>query len=409
MTNTRYDILIVGAGHNGLVAATYLAKAGKKVLVLEQRDRAGGQLATDTLGDSSFDPLHAGAQLRPDIVADLGLARHGLGVRSRDAVRVIAARRQAPASVGHGRRCRHARIDPPVLRGGRRTLARVRRLHGSRRRLPRCGLPHADAAPAACRPGRRLATGEAGLDAAPPRRPRHVPGDPGDVDVDGGIHRGMVRVGAGEGRGGGRRHPRPYARLDVGRHRLHADAQLAQPRRPRPAGGRRRQRQGGRGAGGGIEGRRWRAAHGRRRRTHPGRLAAGLGRAPGQRRGDRRDDGAVGRRSASHPVGPGRRAGAAAGLRLAGAVDQDARRGRQGPPADQRQPRPAGGNAGDRTDVEVPRARVRRSQVRRAVGSALPGGHHRRQSRFHPRPVGAVQAARNRLGRGEGDDRAHRN
>ncbi len=78
MTNTRYDILIVGAGHNGLVAATYLAKAGKKVLVLEQRDRAGGQLATDTLGDSSFDPLHAGAQLRPDIVDALGLTRHGL-------------------------------------------------------------------------------------------------------------------------------------------------------------------------------------------------------------------------------------------------------------------------------------------------------------------------------------------
>ncbi|HEY5805174.1 MAG TPA: NAD(P)/FAD-dependent oxidoreductase [Lysobacter sp.] len=78
MTNQRYDILIVGAGHNGLVAATYLAKAGKRVLVLEQRDRAGGQLAADTLGDSAFDPLHAGAQLRPGIVGDLGLARHGL-------------------------------------------------------------------------------------------------------------------------------------------------------------------------------------------------------------------------------------------------------------------------------------------------------------------------------------------
>ncbi|UNK51054.1 NAD(P)/FAD-dependent oxidoreductase [Lysobacter sp. S4-A87] len=78
MTNTRYDILIVGAGHNGLVAATYLARAGKKVLVLEQRDSAGGQLAADAFGGSTFDPLHAGAQLRPDIVSDLGLARHGL-------------------------------------------------------------------------------------------------------------------------------------------------------------------------------------------------------------------------------------------------------------------------------------------------------------------------------------------
>ena len=75
MTKQRYDILIVGAGHNGLVAATYLAKAGKKVLVLEQRETAGGQLAADTIGDSAFDPLHAGAQLRPDIVSDLGPER----------------------------------------------------------------------------------------------------------------------------------------------------------------------------------------------------------------------------------------------------------------------------------------------------------------------------------------------
>ena len=62
-----YDTIIVGAGHNGLVAANYLAKAGRKALVLERRDRAGGQLE-----------LHAGGQLRPDIVRDLDLAKHGL-------------------------------------------------------------------------------------------------------------------------------------------------------------------------------------------------------------------------------------------------------------------------------------------------------------------------------------------
>jgi phytoene dehydrogenase-like protein len=39
---TYYDAIIIGAGHNGLVAAGYLARAGKKVLVLEQRDRVGG-------------------------------------------------------------------------------------------------------------------------------------------------------------------------------------------------------------------------------------------------------------------------------------------------------------------------------------------------------------------------------
>jgi phytoene dehydrogenase-like protein len=76
--NNRYDTIIVGAGHNGLVAANYLAKAGKKVLVLEQRDRAGGQLACDTFGSTAFDPLHAGGQLRPDIVHDLDLGRFRL-------------------------------------------------------------------------------------------------------------------------------------------------------------------------------------------------------------------------------------------------------------------------------------------------------------------------------------------
>jgi phytoene dehydrogenase-like protein len=77
-TDKTYDVIVVGAGHNGLVAANYLTKAGRKVLVLERRDRAGGQLAPDELGGVAFDPLHAGAQLRPDIVRDLDLARHGL-------------------------------------------------------------------------------------------------------------------------------------------------------------------------------------------------------------------------------------------------------------------------------------------------------------------------------------------
>jgi phytoene dehydrogenase-like protein len=72
------DTIVIGAGHNGLVAASYLAKAGRRVLVLEGRDSAGGQLSSVAYGDGFSAPLHASARLRPEVVRELDLVRHGL-------------------------------------------------------------------------------------------------------------------------------------------------------------------------------------------------------------------------------------------------------------------------------------------------------------------------------------------
>ena len=74
MTNT-YNAIIIGAGHNGLVAAAYLAKQGKKVLVLERRAIVGGSVVTESFGDGfTVDSVFTGGSLRPDIVKDLKLS-----------------------------------------------------------------------------------------------------------------------------------------------------------------------------------------------------------------------------------------------------------------------------------------------------------------------------------------------
>jgi len=75
MTSDHCDTIIIGAGHNGLVAAAYIAKQGKKVLVLESRTIVGGSVVTESFGENfQADSVWTGGTLRPDIIKDLKLA-----------------------------------------------------------------------------------------------------------------------------------------------------------------------------------------------------------------------------------------------------------------------------------------------------------------------------------------------
>src|SRR5256885_1637475 len=74
------DVVIIGAGHNGLVAANYLAKAGLRVLVVERSDRVGGACVTDEIapGFKVSAAAYVSGLFRPQIIEDLELAKFGL-------------------------------------------------------------------------------------------------------------------------------------------------------------------------------------------------------------------------------------------------------------------------------------------------------------------------------------------
>jgi len=77
--NQKYDSIIIGGGHNGLICAAYLAKAGRKVLVLEKRHVLGGAAVSEELypGFTFSVASYVVSLFRPHIIRELNLAKHG--------------------------------------------------------------------------------------------------------------------------------------------------------------------------------------------------------------------------------------------------------------------------------------------------------------------------------------------
>src|SRR5881397_3432822 len=78
----HYDVIVIGGGHNGLTNAAYLAKAGKKVCVLERRHVLGGAAVTEEIipGFLFSECSYVVSLLRPEIIRELDLPRHGLEI-----------------------------------------------------------------------------------------------------------------------------------------------------------------------------------------------------------------------------------------------------------------------------------------------------------------------------------------
>src|SRR5512147_881718 len=102
---TETDVVIIGAGHNGLTCATYLARAGLRVRVVERRKVVGGAAVTEEFhpGFRNSVASYTVSLLNPKIIADLKLADHGLKIVERRAQNFLPSPDGSHLLTGEGR------------------------------------------------------------------------------------------------------------------------------------------------------------------------------------------------------------------------------------------------------------------------------------------------------------------
>ena len=141
---TRYDAIIIGGGHNGLVTACYLARAGWKVLVLERRYLVGGACVTEEIfpGFKVSTAAYVNSLFRPEIIRDLELHELRLRDAAAQSVVVHAVSRRPLSADGPGRGAEPPR-DRQVLHA--RTPRRYPQVRGDARARRRLHRADADA------------------------------------------------------------------------------------------------------------------------------------------------------------------------------------------------------------------------------------------------------------------------
>ena len=135
MSATTYDAVVIGAGHNGLACAAYLAGAGLTVCVVERRDVVGGAAVTEEFhpGFRNSTASYTVSLLAPEVIAELNLAAHGLTIVERPLANFLPLPGNALPE-GRRRPRRDAGGGRAVLGARRRAAARVLRDAVARRR-----------------------------------------------------------------------------------------------------------------------------------------------------------------------------------------------------------------------------------------------------------------------------------